>query len=200
MVLRQNIALTLQVSLRALVLAHYCFIYINDLSYMLENSDSNLYANGTSVSAADELLTEAQGKINPDLETVGKWLYANKLSTNLVKTEYIIVASAPKLRTISFSPLIKLDGKPIRRVLKTDYLGLITDDRLSWEEYIKMLSKKISSAFAAIKNVNFLPQETLVTLYYSTGESRLRYCNTVWGNCDNLLKRKLQTLQNRPRG
>ena len=158
---------------------------------MLENSDSNLYADDTSVSAADELLTEAQRKINADLETVGIWLYANKLSANLVKTEYKIVASAPKLRTTSFSPLIKLDGKPIKRVL-----GLIIDDKLSWEEYIKMLSKKISSAIAAIKNVNFLPQETLVTLYYSLVESRLRYCNTVWGNCGNL-KRKLQTLQNR---
>ena len=49
----------------------------------------------------------------------------------------------------------------------------------------------------SVKNVNFLPQETLVTLYYSLVESRLRYCNTVWGNCGNLLKRKLQTLQNR---
>ena len=119
-------------------------IYINDLSYVLENSDSNLYADDTSVSAADELLTEAQRKIKADLETVGKWLYANKLSANLVKTECMIVASAPKLRTTSFSPLIKLDGKPIKRVLKTDYLGLIIDDKLSWEEYIKILSKKIS--------------------------------------------------------
>ena len=109
----------------------------------------------------------------------------------------MIVASAPKLRSTSFSPLIKLDGEPIKRVLKTDYLGLIIDDKLSWEEYIKILSKKISSAIAAINNVNFLPHETLVTLYYSLVESRLRYCNTVWGNCGNLLKRKLQTLQNR---
>ena len=84
----------------------------------------------------------------------------------------------------------------IKRVLKTDYLGLIIDDKLSWEEYIKILSK-ISSAIAAIKNVNFLPQETLVTLYYNLVESRLRYYNTVWGNCGTLLKRKLQTLQNR---
>ena len=124
MVLSQNTALTLQVSLRVLVLAHYFFIYINDLSYVPEISDSNLYADDTSVSAAGELLTKAQCKIYADLETIGKWLYANKLSPNLVKTEYMIVASAPKLWTTSFGPLIKLDGKPIKRVLKTDYLGL----------------------------------------------------------------------------
>ena len=63
----------------------------------------------------------------------------------------MIVASAPKLRSTSFSPLIKLDGKPIKRVLKTDYLGLIIDDKLSLEEY-----KKISSAIAAIKKCKFL--------------------------------------------
>ena len=75
MVSRQNTELTLQESLRALVLARYFFdIYINDLSYELENNDSNLYADDTSVSAADGLLTEAQRKINADLETVGKWL------------------------------------------------------------------------------------------------------------------------------
>ena len=68
----------------------------------------------------------------------------------------MIVASAPKLRTTSFSPMIKLDGKPIKRVLKTDYLCLIIDDKLSWEEYIKILSKKISSAIAAIKKCKFL--------------------------------------------
>ena len=50
---------------------------------------------------------------------------------------------------------------------------------------------------AAIKNVNFLPRKTLVTLYQSIVESRLRYCNTVWDNCGLTLKNKLQTLQNK---
>ena len=127
-------------------------IYINDLSYVLENSDSNLYADDTSVSAADELLTEAQRKINADLETVGMWLYANKLSANLVKTEYMIVASVPKLQSTSFSPLIRLDGKPIKRVLKTDYLGLIIDDKLSWEEY-KNLIQKDSISYSSHKKM-----------------------------------------------
>ena len=50
---------------------------------------------------------------------------------------------------------------------------------------------------AAIKKVNFLPRKTLITLYQSLVESRLRYCNTVWGNCGLTLKNKLQSLQNR---
>ena len=126
-----------------------------------------------------------------------KWLDANRLSPNLVKTEYMIIASTPKLKSLDYSPLIKLAGRPLKRVEKSDYLGLIIDENLSWEEYVQTLIKKISSAVAAIKNVNFLPRKTLVTLYQSIVESRLRYCDTVWGNCGLTLKNKLQTLQNR---
>ena len=60
-----------------------------------------------------------------------------------------------------------------------------------------MLTKKILSALVAIKNVNFLPRKTLITLYQSLVESQLRYYNTVWGNCGLTLKNKLQSLQNR---
>ena len=34
-------------------------------------------------------------------------------------------------------------------------------------------------------------------LYHSLIESRLRYCNTVWGNCSSDLKNQLQRLQDR---
>ena len=172
-------------------------IYINDLPSVLENSDSNLYVDDTNISTAEELLLKAQENLNTDIKTLEQWLDANKLSPNLVKTEYMIIASSPKLKHIDFSPLIKLAGKPIKRVLKTDYLGLIIDEKLSWVDYVSTLTKKISSAVAAIKNVNFLPRKTLITLYQSLVESRLRYCNTVWGNCGLTLKNKLQSLQNR---
>ena len=106
-------------------------IYINDLPSVLENSDSNLYADDTKISAAEKLLLKAQENLNTDIKTLQQWLDANKLSPNLVKTEYMIIASSPKLRHIDFSPPIKLAGKPIKRVLKTDYLGLIIDEKLS---------------------------------------------------------------------
>ena len=91
-------------------------------SCVLENSDSNLYADDTNISTADRLLQKAQENLNVDMESSEQWLDANKLSPNLVKTRYMIIASSPKLKSIDFSPLIKLVGKPIKRVLKTDYL------------------------------------------------------------------------------
>ena len=132
-------------------------IYINDLPCILESSDSNLYADDTNISIAEELLLKAQENLNADIETLEQWLDANKLSPHLVKTEYMIIASTPKLKSTHFSPLIKIAGKPIKRVLKTDYLGLIIDEKLSWVDYVSMLAKKISSAVAAIKKRKFSP-------------------------------------------
>ena len=132
-------------------------IYINDLSSVLENSDSNLYADETNISTAEELLLKAKENLKADIKTLEQWLDANKLSPNPVKTEYMIIASSPKLKHIDFSPLIKLAGKPIKRVLKTDYLGLIIDEKLSWVDYVSTLTKEISSAVVAIKKRKFSP-------------------------------------------
>ena len=90
---------------------------IYDLPSVSENSDSNLYADDTNISTAEELFLKAQENLNADIRTLEQLLDANKLSPNLVKTEYMIIASSPKLRHIYFSPLIKLTGKPIKRVL-----------------------------------------------------------------------------------
>ena len=104
----------------------------------------------------------------------------------------MIIASSPKLKHIDFCPLIKLAGKPIKRVLKTDILG---SSLMKSFHGFQSLRNWISSAVGAIRRVNFLPRKTLITLYQSLVESRLRYCNTVWGNCGLTLKNKLQSLQ-----
>ena len=107
-------------------------IYVNDLPSALETSDSNLYADDSNLTNADRLLKVAQDKLDADLERLEKWLYLNKLTPNIAKTEYMIIATSPKLKSLDYSPLIKLNGKPIKRVLKSDYLGFIVDENLSW--------------------------------------------------------------------
>ena len=172
-------------------------VYINDLTCTVEHSETNLFADDTNITCTDKMLREAQQKINDDLAVLGKWLAANKLSANLIKTEYMILATAPKLNKMDFGPLIKLNGKPIKRVSTSYYLGLITDEKLSWQQYISSLKRKISSALMALRQVAFLQEKSKITLYHSLIESRLRYCNTVWGNCSSDLKNQLQRLQDR---
>ena len=44
---------------------------------------------------------------------------------------------------------------------------------------------------------NDIQLDSLVTLYLTLIEPYFRYCNTVWGNCEQGLLNKLQTPQNR---
>ena len=109
----------------------------------------------------------------------------------------MIIATSAKLNTLDYCPIIELNGKPIPRATEAPSLGLIVDEALTWEPYVQHLSTEMASAISAIKQVNFLPKKSLVTLYQSLVESRLRYCNTAWGNCGETLKNKLQRLQDR---
>ena len=78
-----------------------------------------------------------------------------------------------------------------------DQLRVTVDDKLNWSRHIEKLYKKLSSAQFSIKQIKFLPKSSLVTTYRSLVESRLHYCNVVWGNCGSPLTEKLQRLQNR---
>ena len=86
-------------------------ICINHLPTILKNSDCSLYADDTSISDTDRELHQAQSKLNDDLETLGKWLSANTLSANLVKTEYMIIATSARIKALDYSPIIELNDK-----------------------------------------------------------------------------------------
>ena len=89
---------------------------------------------------------------------LGKWISANKLSANLIKTEYMIIAMLAKLNILDYSPVIELNGKPIAHATETPSLGLIVDEALTWAPYVQHLSTEMASAISAIKQANFLPK------------------------------------------
>ena len=92
---------------------------------------------------------------------------------------------------------IKIGSKEIEEVEVKSYLGITVDNRLKWDEHIHIMCKKISSAIAALWQVRFLPREALLCIYRALIESRIRYCCTIWGNCNAKLKNRVQKLQNR---
>ena len=109
----------------------------------------------------------------------------------------MIIASPYNLSHENYIPDVKIPGKNVERVHEFDQLGVTADDKLNWSRHIEKLYRKLSLALFSIKQIKFLPKSSLVTTYRSLVESRLRYCNVVWGNCSSPLIEKLQCLQNR---
>ena len=91
-----------------------------------------------------------------------------------------------------------IDRGEIRRVKSVKYLGMIVDDKLTWEQHIEFISEKMVRNTGILKRIrNFIPQESLLLLYHILIEPYLRYCSIVWGQCSESLKDRLQTLQNK---
>ena len=135
-------------------------------------------------------------KVIPDLIKVCDWLKVNKLSLNALKAEFMLLCLTTRnIRKLGSLLAIRSDSHLIRRVYN---LGLIADDKLSWNEHITYISAKIRRNIGVIKRTKrYIPNDTLIMLYRTLVEPCLRYCNTTWGNCGATLLNRLQTLQNR---
>ena len=74
-------------------------------------------------------------------------------------------------------------------------MGTILDKGLKWDEHV--LSKILRNVNIIKRVRTFLPKETLDTLYKTLVEPHFRYCNIVWGRCNQTQLNKLLQLQNR---
>ena len=178
-------------------------IYMNDLPAYVQDANITMYADDTSLDKAIRSSQQLKEELIPAFSKVCKWLEMNKLSLNTVKTEFMIIGTSQRLNQLDQSPestpyIIKIDGGEIRRVKSVKYLGMIVDDKLTWEQHIEYISEKIVRNIGILKHIrNFMPQESLLLLYHTLVEPYLRYCSIVWGQCSESLKDRLQTLQNK---
>ena len=81
----------------------------------------------------DELIYDLEIMINTELAHVNSWLKANKLVVlNVSKTEFMIIGSRQRLQTqAEVSIRAHIEGKEIKRVDSSKFLGLTMDETLS---------------------------------------------------------------------
>ena len=167
-------------------------IYINDfykssdvLSFILFAHDSNLF-----YSHANPITLFST--VNLELKRVVEWVKANKLSLNILKTNFMIFSNT--LRHLPGD--ILLDNTPLNRVTSTKFLGLMIDDKLKWNIHIQNISKTVSRNIGVMNKLrHFFPKSTLFTLYFSLILPYLNYGIMAWGNANKYLTDKMFILQ-----
>ena len=82
--------------------------------------------------------------VSSDLSNLVQWLRANKISLNVNKTEIVVFRSPTKqiYKNLNF----RLSRQKIEPKCYTKYLGVITDEHLSFNEYINTLKQKLNRA------------------------------------------------------
>ena len=101
-------------------------LYINDLPNSLSYTKCNIFADDTQIDRSSSDVNTVTNALN-DLKNVCDWLSTNKLSLNTEKTEYMIIGSHQRIRSIETEPAIYLGANKIKRVKSTKSLGLMLD-------------------------------------------------------------------------
>ena len=115
-------------------------IYMNDPPNFVKDSNISMYADDTGLSSEISNALEINSELVSDFLKVCDWLKANKLSLNIVKTEYMIIETSQKLIQLGTMPKIKVNNTLLKRVSYTKSLGLIIDETLSWDNHIEYIN------------------------------------------------------------
>ncbi|CAB4002625.1 Hypothetical predicted protein [Paramuricea clavata] len=105
-------------------------IYINDLPNSLEYSSTRMFADDTTLTVSGKSIQDVEVAIDHDLTNIKQWLSANRLSLNLVKTEYLLIGSRYNINNLLAAPNEFVGDTPIKKVKETKALGVHIDEFL----------------------------------------------------------------------
>ena len=90
--------------------------YINDFPNCLDFSKTRLYADDTSLTFSDTGIPYLNEQIHNDLKHVVAWLSANKLTLNVLKSEFMLIGSRQRLSTLEGDISLSINSKNLKRI------------------------------------------------------------------------------------
>ena len=104
-----------------------------------------------------------QRNVEDEIQNIGYWIRANKLSIYYNKTSYIIL-NRPKGDTAIFN--ISINSQQICEKNDIKYLGIIIDNKLNWKAHIAKLTTQISKSCEILSKLrHYTTQPVLKTVY-----------------------------------
>lgn len=89
-------------------------------------------------------IPELQQMMETDLCHIKQWLQCNKLSLNIMKTEYMIIGSRHGLSSLENCDLnLSVDDTCLRIVEVTTCLGLEIDENITWHSQVNKVKKNV---------------------------------------------------------
>ena len=105
-----------------------------------------------------------------------------------------------KLVNVPFCDYLSLsvNNIKIKKVSSNRFLGVIIDDKLTWDAHIEHLENKLKSCLVQIKRIkNCIPESEYLNIYRSLFLSHLTYCISAWGGVAKYKLNKLFSIQKR---
>lgn len=156
-------------------------IFINDLPLYCSTPDTEIiYADDTNFAIKASNTKELIKKANICADEFSSYCKSQGLLVNVTKSKCITFL--PKNISPNLSCLIKLEKRSIEQVNCVKFLGVILDEKLTWEPHINMICQKLSKVCFLIRNIkNTVSFEVLKLIYFGLVESTLSYGLIFWG-------------------
>ena len=130
------------------------------------------------------------------LTCLSDWFRANSLKVNASKTELVVFGSPHNLRKLPKFKVAFCDTElvPCEKVRN---LGVIFDNKMSWEAHIAMISRRCMGILSGLSHVrHHLPNHVIGTLVTALVISQVRYCLSVYGTGSKKNLDKIQKVLN----
>ena len=182
-------------------------IYINDIVNLSSNGLFVLFADDTNIFIVGPSEEEVFVKANEVLRAVVLYMTSNQLHINMGKCTYMHFkpnSNATERQTCARSKpfhsalTLTVNNIKIRKVISNRFLGVIIDDKLTWDAHLEYLENKLKSCLVQIKRIkSCIPESEYLNIYRSLFLSHLTYCISAWGGVSKFKLDRLFSIQKR---
>ena len=162
-------------------------LYVNDMpSVVCEMCTIVQYADDTQVmvSGPPEDISSITSRLQVVLLRLAEWLARNRMDLNVAKTQVIVFGSKASLRRVNLESIniFEIDV-PVKSSILS--LGLTIDNCLTWNKHIDVITGKCIGLLIRLSRLrHIIPTNTIVLLINALVLPHVRFCISVWGNCN----------------
>ena len=141
-------------------------IYVNDIPKSLNYGETRLFADDTNLTFSGCSLPSRQDKMTKDLKGIASWLPINKLTLNVLKTDFMVIGSRQRVASLQGELNLSLFHTELERAQSVKCLGVNIDEYLTWDNHILSIRQKVTRNLSILKKVKpVLKVENLTDIY-----------------------------------
>ena len=163
----------------------FFLLYINDLPLHLnKNTHNDLFADDASLHTAHTQIDTIQNTLQDSINKTSTWCNKNSMVIHPEKTKCIVVTSRQKAQITNTTLTLTLGTNLIEQVEKHKMLGLLIDSRLTWNNHVESLIKRVSkNIFLLTKLKKYTSTENLKLYFDAHIMSHINYVSSIHDGC-----------------
>ncbi|MCU7800562.1 MAG: reverse transcriptase family protein [gamma proteobacterium symbiont of Lucinoma myriamae] len=172
-------------------------LFINDLPLFTNDVFTDIYADDTTMHAADRNCKTVEKRLQNGANGFRTWCSSNKMYINLSKTTQMTIGTRQNLAS-SQSIELNIEEEIIQAVSKQKLLGIIIDKTLSWDNQIDAVCLNITRRITLLKLLSNYVDKTSLNQYYKSYILPIfDFGCMIWGRCSFSNVNRLVKLQKR---